>query len=84
MIVTQLAAASAGSLVIASTVGIINLRHMLYSARMVEYLSGLGRGWKITLSYLLTDEAFFISLNRMENRPAGPFMHYHPVCSVPG
>ncbi len=77
VIVTQLAAASAGSLVIASTVGIVNLRHMLYSARMVEYLSGLGRGWKIILSYLLTDEAFFISLNRMENRPAGPFMHYH-------
>ena len=77
VVFAQLAAAGAGGLVIASTVGIVNLRHMLYSARMASYLAGLGRGWKILLSYLLTDEAFFVSLNRIETRPPGPNMHYH-------
>lgn len=77
VIFTQLVLAGASGLVIAGTVGIVNLRHVLYSATMVEYLGGLGRGWKIVLSYLLTDEAFFISLNRMRNRAHGPNMHYH-------
>ena len=77
VVFAQLAAAGAGGVVIASTVGVVNLRHMLYSAGMVKYLSGLGRGWKMLLAYLLTDEAFFVSLNRMETRPHGPNMHYH-------
>lgn len=77
IVFTQLMLAGAGGWVITGTVGIVNLRHMLYSATMVEYLGGLSRGWKILLSYLLTDEAFFISLNRMQNRAPGPFMHYH-------
>ena len=77
VIFAQLAAAGTGGLVIASTVGIVNLRHALYSASMVKYLSGLGRGWRVLLAYLLTDEAFFVSLNRMETRPPGPHMHYH-------
>ena len=77
VVFAQLAAAGAGGLVIASTVGIVNLRHALYSASMVKYLSGLGRGWKILLAYLLTDEAFFVSLNRMQTRPPGPHMHFH-------
>ena len=77
VVFAQLAAAGAGGLVIASTVGIVNLRHALYSASMVKYLSGLGPGWKVLLSYLLTDEAFFVSLNRMQTRPPGPYMHYH-------
>ena len=77
VVFAQLVTAGAGGVVIASTVGVVNLRHMLYSARMVKYLSGLGRGWKMLLSYLLTDEAFFVSLNRMETRSPGPNMHYH-------
>ena len=77
VVFAQLAAAGAGGAVIAATVGVVNLRHMLYSAAMVKHLSGLGRGWKVLLSYLLTDEAFFVSFNRMETRPPGPKMHYH-------
>ena len=61
---------------IAGTVGVVNLRHALYSATMVEYLGRLPLGWKV-LSYLLTDEAFVVSNNRMRNRPHSPYMHYH-------
>ena len=77
VVFAQLVAAGAGGLVIASTVGVVNLRHMLYSASMVKYLSGLPMGWRAVLSYLLTDEAYFVSLNRMQTRPHGPNMHYH-------
>jgi len=77
VIFAQMVAAGAGGLVIAGTVGIVNLRHALYSATMVRYLGKLNTGWRIILSYLLTDEAFFISLNRLENRPQGPYQHYH-------
>lgn len=77
VIFAQMASAGAGLLVIAGTVGIVNMRHMLYSAKMVEYLGKLPLGWKIILSYLLTDEAFVISNERMQNRPKSPHMHYH-------
>ena len=33
--------------------------------------------WRIPIAYLLTDEAFFISLNRMQNKPPSPNMHFH-------
>jgi len=77
VIFAQMVTAGASGMVIAGTVGIVNLRHALYSASMVQYLSHLNRGWRILLSYLLTDEAFFISLNRLETRPHGPYQHYH-------
>ena len=77
IIFLQLFLSGAGGITIASTIGMTNLRHVLYSATMVEYLSHLSTRWKILLSYLLTDEAFFISLNRMQNRPPSPYMHYH-------
>ena len=77
IVFTQLVAAGASGGVIASIVGIVNLRHMLYSATMAQYLSHLPRRWKIILSYLLTDEAFFISHHRITTRPHGANMHYH-------
>jgi predicted branched-subunit amino acid permease len=77
IIFAQMASAGTGFFIIAGTVGVVNLRHVLYSATMVEYLSHLPLRWKVLLSYLLTDEAFVISNNRMQNRPRGAHMHYH-------
>ena len=77
VVFAQMASAGASLFVIAGTVGVVNLRHMLYSATVVEYLSHRPMRWKILLSYLLTDEAFVISNERMRSRPKGPHMHYH-------
>src|SRR5574343_599455 len=41
-----------------ATLGVVNLRHLLYSAAVAEYLRGLPWRWKLLLAYLLTDEAF--------------------------
>ena len=73
----QLISAGTSGTVIAGTVGIINLRHALYSATMTNYIDKLSMRWRILLSYLLTDEAFFITLNRMQTQPPSPYMHYH-------
>jgi len=68
---SQLAAAqlihdSAPSLVIIFTIAVINLRHMLYSASSAPYLRDLSLRWKIYLSYLMTDEAYAVSILNFE------------------
>ena len=41
---------------------IVNLRHALYSASVAPYLRKLSGPWKWLLAYLLTDEAFAVSI----------------------
>ena len=77
VVFVQMAGAGASGLVITGTVGIINLRHALYSATLTQYIQGLPMRWRFVLAYLLTDEAFFISLNRMQTKPPSPYMHFH-------
>lgn len=54
----QLVGAGAPGLLIVGAVGLVNLRHVLYSASVAPMLGGLPRRWKILLAYLLTDEAY--------------------------
>jgi len=49
-------------LVIILTAGIINLRHMLYSASVAPYTHHLRPLWKWLLAYLLTDEAYAVAI----------------------
>jgi 4-azaleucine resistance transporter AzlC len=44
------------------TVWVINLRHGLYSASIAPYLQKLPTRWKWILAYLLTDEAYAVSI----------------------
>jgi branched chain amino acid efflux pump len=41
---------------------IINLRHMLYSASIAPYTKKLSSTWKWLLAYLLTDEAYAVTI----------------------
>jgi predicted branched-subunit amino acid permease len=41
---------------------VINLRHALYSASIAPYLQHLPNRWKLSLAYLLTDEAYAVSI----------------------
>lgn len=59
-----------------ATVGVVNLRHMLYSAAVAEYLRALPWRWKILLAYLLTDEAFAAAIGRLRDGPATPHRHW--------
>ena len=65
------------ALIVGSSVAVINLRHMLYSAAVAKYLRPLSLRWRIILGYLLTDEAFAISIKRFETTDRPELAHYH-------
>jgi 4-azaleucine resistance transporter AzlC len=48
------------------TVIVINLRHALYSASISPYLQKLPSRWKLVLAYLLTDEAYAVTINHYQ------------------
>lgn len=58
----QMIALGAPGLIIILTIGVVNLRHMLYSASLAPYLTKLSPLWKWFLAYLLTDEAYAVTI----------------------
>ena len=48
--------------IIVTTIFVVNLRHVLYSASIAPYLQNLPNRWKWSLAYLLTDEAYAVSI----------------------
>jgi 4-azaleucine resistance transporter AzlC len=72
----QLVGLGAPAAVMLSTVGLVNLRHALYSASLAPHLAHLPRRWKLALAYLLTDEAFAAVVGRYE-RDRGPNRHWY-------
>ena len=61
IIFLQLFSAGASSLIILSSVGAVNSRHLLYGTVLSEHLSDLNLTWKIIVSYFLVDQAFAVS-----------------------
>ena len=78
VVFAQLWAAGSAYLIIGSSVALINLRHVLYSAAVSEHLKKLSFKWRVILAYLLTDEAFAVSIQRFNtyggSRPVHFFM----------
>ena len=66
IVTTQLVAVGAPGLVIVLTVGVVNLRHLLYSASIAPYMRSLKFSWKWLLAYLLTDEAYAVTIHHYE------------------
>lgn len=62
--------------VITATVGVVNLRHALYSASLAQWFADLPWRWKLTLAYLLTDEAYVAAVGRLRDGPASPHRHW--------
>lgn len=61
-VATQLfSAGTPGAVVLLSTC-VVNLRHLLYSASVAPYVRRLRPAWKWLLPYLLTDEAYVVSI----------------------
>ena len=73
----QLASTGTAPLVTILSVGVINLRHVLYSAAISKYLAQLPVKWKIPLGYLLTDQAFAVTIKHMEKEGKSEFAHYY-------
>jgi 4-azaleucine resistance transporter AzlC len=73
---TQLIAEGAPWLVLVMTVGVVNLRHALYSASMAPYFKGLRPAWKWILAYLLTDEAYLVTIIHYEKNSEARMKHW--------
>jgi len=58
------------------SVGVINLRHALYSAAVAEKLAHLPARWKMVLAYLLTDEAYAAAVRRLESDTGAARRHW--------
>jgi 4-azaleucine resistance transporter AzlC len=77
IVLLQLFSGGASSLIILSSVGAVNARHVLYGAVLSEHLSGLKLSWKIILSYVMTDQAFAVSNNYFKKDNKDNNQHYH-------
>lgn len=75
-LLAQLVGAGAPGLLMVGAVGLVNLRHALYSASVAPVLEHLPRRWKLLLSYLLTDEAYAAAIPHLLSSPRGPFAHW--------
>lgn len=61
-VIVQLIAAGTPSLVVILTAFIVNIRHLLYSASVSSYTHRLHPLWRWLLAYLLTDEAYAVTI----------------------
>lgn len=61
-IAAELIAAGSPALVLLMTTLVVNLRHLLYSASLAPYVRFLPLHWKALLAYLLTDEAYAVTI----------------------
>jgi 4-azaleucine resistance transporter AzlC len=76
-ITAQLVREAVPGLVIVLTIAVVNLRHMLYSASIAPYLHDLSMKWKMLLSYLLTDEAYAVTIVHYEKDGLTPAGHWY-------
>jgi len=68
----QLFANAAPATVLLMTTFIVNLRHLLYSASLAPYVRHLPARWRLLLAYLLTDEAYAVTILHYTERDAPP------------
>ncbi len=60
-----------------TTTFFVNVRHVLYSATMGPKSQHLSLGWRVLLSYLLTDEAFVVTAWHYDNDNPEDLTHKH-------
>jgi 4-azaleucine resistance transporter AzlC len=75
-LLAQLVGAGAPALLMVGAVGVVNLRHALYSASVAPVLQTLPWRWKLLLTYLLTDEAYAAAIPHLLAAPRSPQAHW--------
>ncbi len=76
-IAAQLLGADASGIVILMVVFVVNLRHVLYSASVAPHVKSLRPGWKLVLAYLLTDEAYAVTISHYARRGDASSRHWY-------
>ncbi len=75
-IAAQLVSQAVPGLVIVLTIAVVNLRHALYSASVAGFVQHLHMGWKLALSYLLTDEAYAVVITHYNRAGSSGNQHW--------
>jgi 4-azaleucine resistance transporter AzlC len=73
----QLIGAGTPAIIVILTTLVINLRHMLYSASLAPYVKPLKPLWKWLLAYLLTDEAYAVTITYYHRKEVSPTTSAH-------
>ena len=72
----QLISALTPTLVVIVTGFVVNLRHALYSASIAPYTKHLPLAWKAVLAYLLTDEAYAVTIVHYQKEGELTYKHW--------
>ncbi|UTW11903.1 AzlC family ABC transporter permease [Marinobacterium rhizophilum] len=76
MAALQLLRNDAFPLVIIVTALVINLRFLMYSASMAPHFAGLPKRWTWPMSYVLSDQAYVLSILKFSSGKAPLYGHY--------
>jgi 4-azaleucine resistance transporter AzlC len=76
-VMAQLFVEQTPMLVIIATAAMLNLRHVLYSASIAPYLLNLRPLWRFGLAYLLTDEAYAVSITNYQKDESLAYKHWY-------
>jgi 4-azaleucine resistance transporter AzlC len=82
LVASQLYGAATPALLIILTASVVNLRMLMYSAALAPHFSRLSLRWKALLAYLLTDQAFALSIARFDEHPDEPHKHWYYLGSA--
>jgi predicted branched-subunit amino acid permease len=77
LVVSQLVAVQSPLVVTLAAAVVVSLRHLMYSAALAPHLAHLPRGWRLLLSYLMTDQSFALGVKRYSEPGEGRYRHYH-------
>jgi 4-azaleucine resistance transporter AzlC len=75
-VTAQLVASTTPGLIIILTIAVVNLRHALYSASVAPHLQKLPQSWKGVLAYLLTDEAYAVTILHFDGQASQRAKHW--------
>ncbi len=72
----QLINAGAAVPLVVLTALIINLRMLMYSAHLAPYFRHLPLGWRSLMAYVLTDQAYALTISRVMTEDSDRFNHW--------
>ena len=77
IVFVQLWSAGVPSFIVGSSVAIVNLRHLLYSASLTKYVESLPLKWRMILAYLLTDQSYALMVQKYRTNKFSDYNHYY-------
>lgn len=77
LVALQLITSNLPALVILLSALAVNLRFLIYSASIAPYVNRLSKSWKVLLAYLLSDQAYAVSIFHLREGTSSGNRHWH-------